>query len=198
MAALTAGCISLDKAFERLGPLLIGKDWIPELTPHELWLLQRDRAAQIRDDGFIVPIKTLAGPRDERPEVSAARDRLEEGMWQRGRCKAWLRKRGLVRNGENGGSVVDLPALEAMLAEEFGPAPRVPRGRKPGQHAKKNEMTRMALEILEKRTKPRRRGRLREIAREVREGRYPDYTVDAVERNIRPGVRAWEAKYPDQ
>lgn len=125
MTVLPPGCISLDEAMARLGPLLMGKDWIPELAPHELSLLERERAAQIRDDGLIVPINTMIASQDEKPEVSAVRVRLEEAMWQRQRCKAWLRRNKLAQ-GQDGAMAVNKRTLEAALALRLGPFCAVP------------------------------------------------------------------------
>lgn len=199
MTVLPPGCISLDEAMARLGPLLMGKDWIPELTPHELWLLERERAAQIRDDGLIVPIKTMIASQGEKPEVSAVRDRLEEAMWQRQRCKAWLRRNKLAQ-GQDGAMAVNKRALEAALTKRFGPAgqaPHAPRGRKPKLKSIRGETSEVVLEILESRKVPPK-GRLREIAKEVKRRCNLDHTVDAIEEDIRPVVRQWEAKHPGQ
>jgi hypothetical protein len=41
MPTIPSGYISLEKAKAKLGPLLIGKGWIGELTARERWLVDK-------------------------------------------------------------------------------------------------------------------------------------------------------------
>ena len=93
--------LTLEDALGRLGPLLIGEEWIEQRTRRERWLL--DKRALERHSALIIPGHVVYTGLDGRPvppyprtEIGAAIARAEKRQSQRDQAEEWLEDRELI------------------------------------------------------------------------------------------------------
>lgn len=96
MPKIPPGYMPLDDALAELGPALVGKGWIGELTPRERWLVEKHKSGRSIIDGLISYVGPGGIPFDLRTELDAALNRDSTMRSQREQGIEWLDDRDLL------------------------------------------------------------------------------------------------------
>ena len=108
----------LGDALAELGPALIGKGWIGELTERERWLVEKHNESR---SSIIPHMISFVGPGgipfrfDDRTELGAALNRDSTMSSQREQAVEWLEDRDLLFETADGDEVVPVAAFRAAL-----------------------------------------------------------------------------------
>lgn len=198
--------LPLDRAIARLGPALVGVDWIFKLTDRERFLIGEN------SDALPGGIRRAAPGGDE---MAAAIGRRDAMLSQRDDVKERLRSLDLLFEAADGTLCVAAADFQAeydrlvsrRVSRASPPIRPVRAGRAPASEkleavaapddaqSAKRSFPKMAIPLLEAGTVRGGHGSVATLAQILAEG--TPYSPKTIERYIRDDVRKWESQNPD-